>query len=1119
MTDSTRETRSRYRKYIIDIKKYKTIKDLESGGFGSVCSVENTETGDILAAKVLDTHKDDKSYKRMINREIGIMIRCQHPTIIKFEGYSLRDFNDKNNVMIFMELAKKGSLADYLKKVQNGLVEDTYDNTNRQIILVGVARGMMHLHQHQVIHRDLKPGNILLDEQLHPHITDFGLSKINEGGSNNVSQSQTCGTSMYMAPECIDGSRYNGKADVYSFGILMYEVVTDTSPYPLLEKGKMSAFKFNKKVIDEDYRPEFTIPVKKSIKKLIERCWSRDPQDRPTFEELFKKLAYNIEDSIDDIYDDQEVEAGDDEKETTEEDNSYYLDDVDVDEVMAYADDIDNAKPSSSSDADLLAKVESLIKPIIDENNKMKKQLEEIRQENEQLKGHIEETDDKISNISSKSKKSGSSDSDDEKEEEDEADSNSLKSQIQSIKEFVREMKTDMVDQDDLDDKLEELKNEFNEKLEKLEKNLGNNNKNDKSDNEDIEEINDNIKELKRANAELKKTNSQILKDYADLKKDNEDIKKKLSQIEKQINSISNNTNSNQGEKPPKKEGRKSDLQTSSKSDLHHSSSKSDLQTSSKSVDLNQQSELSTSQKQKQQQQQQQSSSKAENSKKEPENSVQNKTEDSQKQLQFKDEVSEQSSEIMRSSDFNKSKKSLFSKRKSKTTISNAPKEPIDPNKITIGDFNELPLQYQHQTMSDIIAKTPGGKANPFFQKSNDFLDYLYQYNQNGENCFEICTGTPEKTLCRVKGEHQVRLLSQATEVLLRTDSFDWPTFNEMITKFNGSSIEIKYPSKKYDTAYDIFTYLQGQQKGRVKLAIFLTKSDLKFKGDEHINIVKVDSSVSTLEGDKKTGGCFENCKNLLEVTFSESVTAIESCSFRNCPSLSRIKLPLSLKRIGSYAFSLCTSLKEIVIPNSVTEIKQFTFDQCRNLKQVTLPESLTLIGSKAFSSTSIESLVIPNSVTEIGDGAFEECKHLKEINIPTSCVTVGDYAFKKCKALKAVSFPNTLKKLGTESFIECTSLQEVTFAVSISTISDLAFMKCTSLTQITLPSSVTAIGNQSFRGCTSLTKALFPIYLKSIGDFAFAECSALQLVMLPKSAKQIGGGAFPEQTKVIKNK
>ena len=339
MNDSQDSQSKNYRKFQIDINDYNIVHQIQSGGFGLVYEVQNKKTKLNYAAKVLNTHSDESQYKKMINREIGIMIRCQHPTIIKFLGYSYIDFNNQKNVTIFMDLAKKGSLAELLNKSQNGLLDDVIDNTTKQIILVGIARGMMILHQHHIIHRDLKPGNILLDNEYHPHITDFGLSKLYETGRSMI-QSQQCGTSMYMAPEIIEGIRYNGKVDVYSFGILMFEVVTDSVPYPLLLNGKMSPYSFNKKIIEEDLRPKFEFPINPSIQKLIESCWAKDPKERPTFEEIYKKLAYNIDDLVDNIYED--FDSGD----SDDCDNNFYLVGVDANDVIGYANVFDEIVPS-----------------------------------------------------------------------------------------------------------------------------------------------------------------------------------------------------------------------------------------------------------------------------------------------------------------------------------------------------------------------------------------------------------------------------------------------------------------------------------------------------------------------------------------------------------------------------------------------------------------------------------------------------------------------------------------------------------------------------------------------------------------------------------------------------
>ena len=215
----------------VDLKNYKKIRQISNGSFGKVYKVQNKENGLYYAAKVIECGDNPKSCEKMIDREIGILIYSQHPTIIKFIGYSKLDFLGDYNITLILELANNGSLLDVLTKVQNNRGPDFYTNTIKQIILIGISRGMKYLHDRNIIHRDLKPGNILLDDDFHPLITDFGLSKIFDF-NNSSNQSKPVGTIAYMAPELLEGKRYGRKADVYSFGILMYEVVTDDQAYP-----------------------------------------------------------------------------------------------------------------------------------------------------------------------------------------------------------------------------------------------------------------------------------------------------------------------------------------------------------------------------------------------------------------------------------------------------------------------------------------------------------------------------------------------------------------------------------------------------------------------------------------------------------------------------------------------------------------------------------------------------------------------------------------------------------------------------------------------------------------------------------------------------------------------
>ena len=119
----------------IDIKKFKKIKRISKGGFGVVYKVEKKETGEFYAAKIIDCDDDEEMCNQMIKRNISIMMYARHPTIIKFIGYSKKDFQEENNVTIIMELARNGSLKTVLEENQKGDGPKDYTNTSRQIIL------------------------------------------------------------------------------------------------------------------------------------------------------------------------------------------------------------------------------------------------------------------------------------------------------------------------------------------------------------------------------------------------------------------------------------------------------------------------------------------------------------------------------------------------------------------------------------------------------------------------------------------------------------------------------------------------------------------------------------------------------------------------------------------------------------------------------------------------------------------------------------------------------------------------------------------------------------------------------------------------------------------------
>ncbi|KAK8870877.1 hypothetical protein M9Y10_008775 [Tritrichomonas musculus] len=329
------------RKYQIIISDFKIISEIKRGGFGIVYLVENIKTNERYAAKVnlIDNGESTVNRKLFVSREVQILMRIQHPTVIQFQGFSFTDFNNNENITIFMNYMQNGSLADLINKGQHGLLPHNFDNTQKQIILAGIARGMMALHNSHIIHRDLKPENILLDQNYHPRITDFGLSKFFDP-HNSMSQSMTdTGTATYMAPEVIMSNHYNTKADVYAFGIIMYEVISGTRAYMnYFQKKGFTIFKLKMK-INEGLRPIFNFPIKKQLKKLIESCWSKNPSQRPTFSELYTKLSLS---STCAHNEETNPESDEEEEEESNEfcDTSFCLENVDLGTFFDYIDTI-----------------------------------------------------------------------------------------------------------------------------------------------------------------------------------------------------------------------------------------------------------------------------------------------------------------------------------------------------------------------------------------------------------------------------------------------------------------------------------------------------------------------------------------------------------------------------------------------------------------------------------------------------------------------------------------------------------------------------------------------------------------------------------------------------------
>jgi TPR repeat protein len=205
-------------------------------------------------------------------QEVAKLCQHQHGSILHLEGYC------ESPLALVYDNAEHGSLHDMLDDESIGNAPPAWGSTAKQIVLFGVAEGMAWLHGHRIMHRNLHPANILLDDNLYPLIGDGGVTR-------NYSR-----WPALMAPEILAGEKYKSKIDVWSYGMIVYQIVAGV---PLFDPG--TPFQTLKESILAGRIPEISSALPPGFDDLIRRCLSREPGLRPTFEVILNSfLAGNL---------------------------------------------------------------------------------------------------------------------------------------------------------------------------------------------------------------------------------------------------------------------------------------------------------------------------------------------------------------------------------------------------------------------------------------------------------------------------------------------------------------------------------------------------------------------------------------------------------------------------------------------------------------------------------------------------------------------------------------------------------------------------------------------------------------------------------------------------------
>jgi len=256
------------------------------GSFGSVYLALHAVTGELLAVKQVETPspgsngQNDTRKKSMIEalkREIGLLRDLQHPNIVQYLGCS----STSEHLNIFLEYVPGGSVQTMLNSY-GALREPLIRTFVRQIVT-----GLAYLHAREIIHRDIKGANILVDNKGGIKISDFGISKkmeasnILSGAKNNRNRPSLQGSVFWMAPEVVKQTSYTRKADIWSLGCLVVEMMTGDHPFPdcsqLQAIFKLGGAK-SSPTIPEQATPE--------AKTFLSQTFEVEQSKRPSAEEL-----------------------------------------------------------------------------------------------------------------------------------------------------------------------------------------------------------------------------------------------------------------------------------------------------------------------------------------------------------------------------------------------------------------------------------------------------------------------------------------------------------------------------------------------------------------------------------------------------------------------------------------------------------------------------------------------------------------------------------------------------------------------------------------------------------------------------------------------------------------
>lgn len=272
------------------LKGYTLLERIGAGGFGAVYRAEQPQVGREVAIKIiLPQYTNHPDFIRRFEVEARVIARLEHPHIIPLYDY----WRDPDGAYLVMRYLRGGSLRTWLRERPLTLMEVSR-------VLDQLAAALAVAHRHEVVHRDIKPDNILFDEDGNTYLTDFGIAKDLRDDTHVTQADVVIGSPAYLSPEQVRADDVTARSDIYALGVLLYEMLTGQHPF---DEDKPTSLLL--KHLNDPLPPlgDLIDDVPEDVEKVIQRATAKDPDQRYadvlTLARVFRQAIHLEEDGSD----------------------------------------------------------------------------------------------------------------------------------------------------------------------------------------------------------------------------------------------------------------------------------------------------------------------------------------------------------------------------------------------------------------------------------------------------------------------------------------------------------------------------------------------------------------------------------------------------------------------------------------------------------------------------------------------------------------------------------------------------------------------------------------------------------------------------------------------------